>query len=345
MDSSVNLSGHILLVSPDAPPSDLQVALDRESWGYDQVESPGNVIRRLRGDSQIDLVIIAPGSSIWDHAGLCRNIKFDARTAFISVIYVLEPVTDVRRIEVFECGADDCIQLPASSREIVIRLLNGARVKRMSDSLEDSTTVITALANAIEGKDAYTRGHVERVATYAVEIAKRVGVDVEDLAIIKTGALVHDVGKVVVPDHILNKPGRLTDEEMDIMKRHPVVGYDILQALRTFRRVLPIVRWHHERPNGTGYPDGISGEVLTLFPRIMAVADCFDAISTDRPYRKCFPMSKCRAILNDAAAKGELDADLVAVLMDILDNGDLSLAGIATASAADADLQPAAQPT
>jgi putative two-component system response regulator len=240
---------------------------------------------------------------------------------------VLPAEAAARRAVVFEAGADDCIQLPASAREIAVRLLNAARVKRTTDSLEDATTTITALANAIEGKDAYTRGHVERVATYAVEIGKRAGVDPDGLTILNTGALVHDVGKVAVPDHILNKPGRLTDEEMEIMKRHPLVGYDILKPLRTFQSVLPIVRWHHERPNGTGYPDGLSGDDFPLFARIMAVADVFDAISSDRPYRKRLPLAKCRDILAHAAENGELDPELVRILSEILHEGEVVLPG------------------
>jgi len=138
---------------------------------------------------------------------------------------------------------------------------------------------------------------------------------------LKTGGVVHDIGKVMVPDQILNKPGKLSDEEMKIMQRHPVIGYEILQPLRSFREVLPIVRWHHERPNGTGYPDGLKGDDLPLLPRIAAVADVFDALSTDRPYRAAFSMEKCTAMLKEEARRENLDPALVEVMLQILDAG------------------------
>lgn len=223
----------------------------------------------------------------------------------------------VQRADVFAAGADDCLQLPASPAEIVLRLSNLCRVKRATDSLEDATAVITSLANAIEGRDFYTRGHVERVADYAVELGRRVGVPDTDLAVLHIGGIVHDIGKVAVPDHILNKPGSLTPEEWELVRRHPLVGYDILQPLRTFRSVLPLVRWHHERPNGTGYPDGLTGKELPLLPRIVAVADVLDALSTARSYRPAFSVEKCRQILTTGADKGDLDADLVTTLLEI----------------------------
>ncbi|HEX2973920.1 MAG TPA: HD domain-containing phosphohydrolase, partial [Tepidisphaeraceae bacterium] len=133
--------------------------------------------------------------------------------------------------------------------------------------------------------------------------------------------VVHDIGKVGIPDHILNKPGKLTDEEFAIMQRHPAIGYDILKPMRTFHAVLPIVRWHHEKPNGKGYPDGLKGDELPLLARITAVADCFDALSTDRPYRPALPLAKCRAILQESGEKGDLDMELVRVLFAILDEG------------------------
>ena len=307
MITSGGLSGHVVQVGPREAARAIDAVLESQGWSCVRADSPTAVLRLLRCEPEIGIVLVTPGGSVNDYTELCRSIKFDARTALVSVIFVLSDEAAGQRAMVFEAGADDCIQLPAPSNEIAARLRNAARVKSTTDSLEDATATITALANAIEGKDAYTRGHVERVATYALEIGKRAELDPHDLATLKTGALVHDVGKVAVPDHILNKPGRLTDDEMDIMKRHPLVGYDILRPLRTFRRVLPIVRWHHEKPNGTGYPDGLSGGDFPLLPRIMAVADVFDAISSDRPYRKTLPLPECREILTRAGEEGDLD--------------------------------------
>lgn len=335
MSASGSLSGHVVQVGPREAARGIDAVLESLGWSCVRADSPAGVLRLLRREPDMGIVLITPHDSVDEYIELCRSIKFDTRTALVLVIFVLPNDRAGHRAMIFEAGADDCIQLPAPPNEIVARLRNAARIKSTTDSLEDATTTITALANAIEGKDAYTRGHVERVATYALEIGRRTDLDPDELATLKTGALVHDVGKVAIPDHILNKPGRLTAEEMDIVKRHPLVGYDILKPLRTFRRVLPIVRWHHERPNGTGYPDGLSGGDFPLLPRIMAVADVFDAISSDRPYRKTVPLPKCREILARAAEEGDLDPELVSILCAILDEGDVALrGGLATTHAA-----------
>jgi len=298
-------------------------AMNSSPWQCITVNLPREALRTAREDRSIDLVILVPGPSLAAYTELCRSIKFDKRSAFMSVIVLLSHEHAQRACDVFEAGADDCIRAGASEREILLRLLKAMRVKRATDSLEDSAAVILALANAIEGKDHYTCGHVERVGMYAVAIGRQVGVDEEGLAALKIGGVVHDIGKIGIPDHILNKPGKLNDDELEIMRRHPVIGYNILQPLRTFRPVLPIVRWHHERPNGSGYPDRLSAADIPLPARITAVADCFDALSTDRPYRSAFPIPKCQQILAESAEKGELDKELVRVLYDILNAGGL----------------------
>lgn len=325
MGPSTAASGRILLVGPEARGPELQAVLSARSWACTHCQTPAGVLRRLRATASVDLLLLMPASDLHSYAELCRAVKFDPRTTFVSVVFMLSRVFTLSsgnadyRAEVFAAGADDCIQLPASPNEILLRLSNALRVKRATDSLEDVTAVITSLANAIEGRDAYTRGHVERVSMYSVELGKRVGCSPEDLSALRMGGIVHDVGKVAVPDHILNKPGKLTGAEMEIVKRHPLAGFDILRPLRTFHSVRPIVRWHHERPNGTGYPDGLSGNQLPLLARIVAVADFFDAVSTDRPYRPAFPPDKCGEIVSEAAEKGDLDPSLAATLLSMLD--------------------------
>jgi len=318
MDSPATSSGYVFLVGSAEGAGQLEIVLSADGWQLSRFQTPSGVLRRLRSASAVDLVVLTPDVSFDSYGDLCREIKFDARTAFVFVIFVLPYPDAERRADVFEAGADDCIQLPASSKEILLRFSNALRIKRATDSLEDSTAVITSLAAAIEGRDAYTHGHVERVAAYAVDIGKRVGVDANGLAVLRIGGIVHDIGKVLVPDAILNKPGKLTDVEFALVKRHPIIGYDILQPVRTFRDALPIVRWHHERPNGKGYPDGLEGDQLPLLPRIMAVADVFDALSTARPYRMALSYLKCKEILSNCAENGDLDPSLVAVLFDIL---------------------------
>jgi putative two-component system response regulator len=313
-----------LLVGPTDGLDNAARVLPSGPWSVEVSPSPREALHRAREDASIDMLVLAPGSALSPYTELCRSIKFDKRSSFMCVVVLLPPGQDGLIPDVFEAGADDCIRDSASDREVLLRLLKVMRLKHATDSLEDSAAIILALANAVEGKDHYTCGHVDRVGMYSVAIGRAIGLDAEDLGTLKLGGVVHDIGKIGIPDHILNKPGKLTDEEMAVMQRHPVIGYDILKPLRTFRPVLPIVRWHHERPNGTGYPDGIGREKLPMLARITAVADVFDAICTDRPYRKAFPLPKCRQILSESAAAGQLDNDLVQALFNVLDAGGLS---------------------
>jgi putative two-component system response regulator len=318
-------AARLLVVGPEGSARSAVVALAVEhGWEWESAQSAPQAIRRLRTRADIDVVTLAPTDArgLRDAVELCRTVKFDQRTRLVSVVCLLPAVQVDRRVELYESGADDCIDPDAPPREIRLRLEKAVRVKHVTDTLDDADAIVMTLANAVEGKDEYTLGHVDRVSTYAVEIGRRLGIDSEGLAALKLGAVVHDIGKVGIPDPILKKPGKLTDEEMQIMRRHPLIGYEILKPLRTFKDVLPIVRWHHERPNGTGYPDRLKGDELPMLPRIISVADVFDALSTDRPYRKALPLEQCASILLEEREKGNLDDTVVRTLLEILSAGN-----------------------
>lgn len=308
---------HLVLTGDPAEVARYATLPVQNAWECTILESPGDVLPRIRRGERTDAVIIAPGDRIRDYIEMCRTLKLQSRTALVPVVFLISPEIVSYRVQVYQAGADDCVQLPASVDEVILRILKAIRAGHATDSLEDATAVITALANAIEGKDSYTCGHVERVAMYALEMGKAMGLPQADLETLHKGALLHDIGKVTVPDQVLNKPGQLTPEEMDIIRRHPLVGDEVLKTMRTFQAVRPIVRWHHERPNGTGYPDGIGGSDLPLLPRIVAVADCFDALISDRPYRAALPFARCQAILETSCEKGDLDATLVPILISL----------------------------
>jgi diguanylate cyclase (GGDEF)-like protein/putative nucleotidyltransferase with HDIG domain len=172
---------------------------------------------------------------------------------------------------------------------------------------------IEALAVAIEAKDHSTHEHLHRVRTYAVEIAKELGLSEEELDALRAAALLHDIGKLAVPDHIINKPGRLTPEEFEKMKIHPIVGADILERVAFPYPVAPIVRSHHEKWNGKGYPDGLKGEEIPIGARIVAAVDCLDALASDRQYRKALPLDE--AMMQVAGEAGEsFDPRVIEVL-------------------------------
>jgi putative nucleotidyltransferase with HDIG domain len=186
------------------------------------------------------------------------------------------------------------------------------------DALDSTASVVFALARTIEAKSPHTHGHSGRVAENALALAARLGLGGAAADILRRGAALHDIGKISTPDAILDKPGRLTSEEYEIVKRHPVEGATILEHLHSARDVMPLVRWHHERMDGTGYPDGLKGGSIPLLVRILAVADVYDAIVSDRPYRVAMTHEICQAVMTENAAGGGLDPDLVRTFFDVV---------------------------
>lgn len=193
---------------------------------------------------------------------------------------------------------------------------------RLQDALgrlaENFDAMVQSLVKAVEAKDPYTAGHSERVMRYSMAIGHECGLSEEELQILKMGTLVHDVGKIGIPDSILTKPGRLTAEEFSVIKRHTLIGAQMIENIPQFADCVPIVRWHHERLDGSGYPDGVKGDRLSALVRIAAIADCFDAMTSTRAYRKGLPPEIALEELEKEVELGRLDGKFVAMLADII---------------------------
>jgi putative nucleotidyltransferase with HDIG domain len=188
-----------------------------------------------------------------------------------------------------------------------------------ADELRASyVATVRAFADAVEARDAYTGKHAERVAAFGLELARRVDPRLADEPQIEFGFLLHDIGKVAVPDGVLHKPDSLAGDEKDLMRRHPEVGWEILRGIPFLREAAEIVRSHHERWDGTGYPDGLRGEEIPLAARIFAVVDALDAITTERPYRPASPLPEARAAIESSAGE-QFDPGVVAALGDVPD--------------------------
>lgn len=193
--------------------------------------------------------------------------------------------------------------------------------KDYENEIESVENVIVALAKTIEAKDTYTVGHTDRVSNISYKIGKRLNLDEQKLKILKIGGMVHDIGKIAVPEHILNKPGRLTKEEFEIIQQHPVIGEKICKPLKSLSYVLSCVRQHHEKLNGSGYPDSLTSEEIKFEAKVIAVADVYDAITSTRPYRKKMPKEQAREILESEKNNGNLDALIVDTLFELVEEG------------------------
>ncbi len=243
----------------------------------------------------------------------CLAIKSNPATRLIPVLLLTSLNRDDDRIRGIMCGADDFLSKPVNKHELLARVYSLLRLKQFTDELDNAEAVLFSLALSIEAKDPYTEGHCERLSKYSVAVADRLGLP-EDLRVaIRRGGLVHDIGKLAVPESILLKPGPLTPEERKIMEQHTIAGERICAPLRSFRHVLPIIRSHHEKQDGSGYPDGLKREQVPLTARILQITDIYDALTTDRPYRKALPAAKAFEIMREEAKRGWWDGSVLNV--------------------------------
>ena len=292
--------------------------------GYStRLSSNGVQALECLGEVDIDLVLLDIMMPDMDGFEVCRTIKGceDTRQIPVVLITALDDVdTKVRGIE---AGADDFLTKPPHKAELIARVKSLLRIKQLNGSLTSIENVLFSMARAVEAKDRYTQGHVDRVSRLAFSIGKRMGLSERELDALRLGGALHDIGKMGIPGEILNKPGALNDQEWTIMKTHPEIGYDICFPLKkNLGHALDIVRHHHEKLDGSGYPDGLKGDEILMVTRIMAVADIFDALTSDRPYRKAMSNGKALEILAAEARDGKNDTTVTCYLTELVADGE-----------------------
>ncbi|MGH9744814.1 MAG: response regulator [Candidatus Acidiferrales bacterium] len=287
----------------------LEVLLRREGFEVRDVHDGASALAEcttFRPDL-ILLDIVMPGL---DGFEVCRRIKSTPETRLTPVVLITGLSATQDRINGINAGADDFLSKPIDFSELLARTRSLLRLKQFTDELENAETVLFTLAESIEARDPYTRGHCERLAQMSSRLGERLGIEEEHIKALRWAGIVHDVGKVAVPDSILLKPGPLTPEEIVVMRKHAEVGERICAPLRSFRLVLPIIRHHHEKRDGSGYPDGLSGEAIPLTARILQLADVYDALTTDRPYRTAVESDVALAMMDEEATRGWWDREL-----------------------------------
>jgi putative two-component system response regulator len=249
---------------------------------------------------------------------VCRRLKADPQTRFIPVVILTGEMAEQARLQAWELGADAFLTKPFRTAEVLTRCRALLRVKDLVDELDGAQNVLFALTRAMDAKSSFTQGHTERVVSYALALGKCMGLSPSELDALRLGAALHDIGKIGIPDSILDKPGRLTDEEMEIIKRHPVAGVRIVEPLHSVRNAIPLIHWHHERLDGGGYPDGISGDAIPMHVRVLSVVDVYDAMSTARPYRPPLSYDDCVAAMRKDADGGGLDHEVIRCFCETL---------------------------
>ncbi|MGH9730626.1 MAG: response regulator [Candidatus Acidiferrales bacterium] len=301
------MSGKILVVDDDIDVrSGLQLLLRRQDYDV-RTASDGNGALDACASFDPDLILLDVMMPGRDGFEVCQEIKSRPETRLIPVILVTGLSDKSHRIRGIEAGADDFLNKPIDMTELDARVRSLLRLKSFTDELENAEAVLFSLALAIEARDPYTHGHCARLSEFSAHLGERIGLPDDDITALRRAGIVHDIGKVVVPDAILLKPGPLTAEERAAIKQHPAVGERICSPLKSFRTVLGIIRHHHEHWDGSGYPDGLRSDAIPLAARVLQVADVYDALTTRRAYRVALAPKDAWNILEEEVNRGWWD--------------------------------------
>ena len=242
---------------------------------------------------------------------VCRALKNDDRLQLIPIVAITDVDSQEEKLRALEAGADDFLRKPINRAELTVRLRCLLRVHKANQELIGAESVALALARAVAAKDGYAHSHVEEVATYAVMLGKELGLDTTDLKMLRYGAILHNVGKIGIPDAVLEKTGPLTPREKALFQQHPRIGCDICAPLKPLKPVLPIIRHHKEHWDGTGYPDGLCGEAIPLGAQIVGIVNVYVALVSNRPYRQAVAHEEAVARLRAQARQWWHDPQLV----------------------------------
>lgn len=254
---------------------------------------------------------------------VCRRLKQDRAHRLTPVILVTGMAQREKRIEGLEAGADDFLSKPVDAQELLARARSLVRMKRYTDELDSAASLIMAMALLIEARDGNTEGHCHRMANYATALGRALDLDENDLQALHRGGFLHDIGMLAIPDAVLRKTGPLDAHEYELMKSHTVVGDQLCGHLRSLEPIRPIIRHHHERYDGSGYPDGLKGDEIPLLAQIIGLVDVYDAVTTRRPYQGPHTAQEAIDILRGQVVRGWRRPDLVDRFAELVESGRL----------------------
>lgn len=270
-------------------------------------------------DEKVDLVITDLVLRDLSGLDLCRKLKSERSTRLIPILLVTSVQTIESEIAGLESGATEFLVKPISPMALRTRIRAMLRTKRIVDSLDEAESILFAMARIVDTRDSDTGDHCERLAELSVLIGTAMGLPPEDINALRQGGYLHDIGKVATPDAILLKPGPLSSDEWVIMRQHTTIGESICRPMRSLRPVLPIIRNHHERWDGGGYPDGLRGEQIPLLARILQIADIYDAITSRRSYKTAFSSSEALELMRQEVNRGWRDPALFSLFCSIIE--------------------------
>jgi len=307
------------LIVDDQPPvaNALARLLHNEGLATDVVLDGQSALRSLDRHPP-DIVLLDVGLPDLSGLEVCRRIKANSASRLIPVVLVSGSWGRAHRIAAINAGADDFIPKPVDAEELKARVRALLNVKQYTSELESAEAVVVSLALMVEARDPYTAGHCERLARYAAALGAAVAMGADDQTALRRGGYLHDIGKIAIPDSILLKNGPLTADEIALMRCHPTIGTELCANLHSLEPVLPIVGQHHERLDGSGYPNGLKGDQISPLAQVMAIVDVFDALTTTRPYRPALSMARACEELQSEVRVGRFSGDLVGAFVGLI---------------------------
>jgi putative two-component system response regulator len=313
----------ILIV--DDMPENLDILaglLEPEGYSVATARDGMEAVEMALGDPP-DLILMDVSMPRMTGLEACRRLKADERTQLVPILLITGLGAREDRIDGIAAGCDDFLTKPVDFEQLIARTRSALRTKALVDQLEQAENVLVSLATALDAKDPYTRGHSERVGSYAEALGGAVNLSADVRRNLRRAGLLHDIGKIGIPLDYLLKPGKLTTEEYEIVKLHPSIGYDICKPLKTMVPLLELIRGHHERLDGRGYPDGLKAEQISLPLRCLTLSDIYDALTSDRAYRRALPKEQAFKIMREEASLGMWDMGLIDKFNDMIDREGL----------------------
>jgi len=308
----------ILVVDPvDFNRSLLRGMLKAGNYRLLEARAPEEALEVLDTE-RVDLVIAEMVMPQMSGLEFCRRLKSVRRTQLLPILLVTNLNGVENEVAGLESGADEFLTKPLHPLIVRTRVRAMLRNKMATDSLEEAETILFALAQTIEERDMDTGNHCQRLAALSVALGLAIGLPEEDLVALHRGGYLHDIGKVAVPDEVLFKKGRLNEADWVVMRAHTIKGEAICRPMKSLASVLPIIRHHHERWDGSGYPDGLAGEQIPLLARVLQLADIYDALTSRRSYKEAYSPAKAIEILSEEARCGWRDPELVTVFCELV---------------------------
>ncbi|MGB3202509.1 MAG: HD domain-containing phosphohydrolase [Nodosilinea sp.] len=323
----------VLVVDDHTPSRMAAVALlSVDGYRVDQAHCGHSALSRV-AQHQPDLILLDVMMPNLDGFEVCRRLKDNENTRLIPVVFVTALGDREARLQGIEAGGDDFLTKPFDQLELSARVKSLIHQKRLNEDLDHAEKVLFSIARTIESRDPNTGDHCDRLVTLARSFGEYLGLAPAHIRDLAWGGYLHDIGKVGIPDAVLLKTGSLTGAERAIMEQHVAIGEGICRPLRTMQGVLPIIRHHHERWNGSGYPDGLAGAAIPRIAQIFQLIDIFDALTHDRPYKPAFSLEESLGIMHQEVERGWRDPALMNQFESFVRQSQPAIATAVTTSA------------